>query len=88
MTGLSSRAMTSHWGRIRIPIYESADEKSPAEEFLREHRAREISRPCSNPSSSTRFAAACRSRKDTRGIRTMPALGPSFPTLAPCGDRC
>ncbi len=34
LTGLKSRAMTSPCGRIRIPINESADDKSQIEEFL------------------------------------------------------
>jgi 4-hydroxyphenylpyruvate dioxygenase len=37
LTGLFSRALTSPCGRIRIPINESADEKSQIEEFLREY---------------------------------------------------
>ena len=35
LTGLKSRAMTSPCGKIRIPINESADDKSQIEEFLR-----------------------------------------------------
>ena len=34
VTGLKSRAMTSPCGKIRIPINESADDKSQIEEFL------------------------------------------------------
>ncbi|CAM3489946.1 4-hydroxyphenylpyruvate dioxygenase [Parendozoicomonas haliclonae] len=34
LTGLKSRAMTSPCGKIRIPINESADDKSQIEEFL------------------------------------------------------
>ena len=34
LTGLKSRAMTSPCGRIRIPINESADDKSQIEEYL------------------------------------------------------
>jgi 4-hydroxyphenylpyruvate dioxygenase len=34
LTGLKSRAMTSPCGKIRIPINESADEKSQIEEYL------------------------------------------------------
>ena len=34
MTGLKSRAMTSPDGKIRIPINESADDKSQIEEYL------------------------------------------------------
>src|SRR6266849_5703338 len=41
-TGLFSRAMTSPCGRIRIPINESADEKSQIEEFLREYKGEGI----------------------------------------------
>ena len=41
-TGLFSRALTSPCGRIRIPINESADEKSQIEEFLREYRGEGI----------------------------------------------
>lgn len=36
-TGLFSRAMTSPDGRIRIPINESADERSQIEEYLRDY---------------------------------------------------
>jgi 4-hydroxyphenylpyruvate dioxygenase len=35
LTGLKSRAMTSPCGQIRIPINESADDKSQIEEYLR-----------------------------------------------------
>ncbi len=42
LTGLTSRAMTSPCGRIRIPINESADEQSQIEEFLREYRGEGI----------------------------------------------
>jgi len=41
-TGLVSRAMTSPCGRIRIPINESADDKSQIEEFLRQYRGEGI----------------------------------------------
>ena len=37
-TGLFSRAMTSPDGRVRIPINESADDKSQIAEYLREYR--------------------------------------------------
>lgn len=42
LTGLLSRAMVSPCGRIRIPINESADEKSQIEEFLRQYRGEGI----------------------------------------------
>ncbi len=37
LTGLKSRAMTSPCGKIRIPINESADDKSQIEEYLSEY---------------------------------------------------
>ncbi|MGH8461495.1 MAG: 4-hydroxyphenylpyruvate dioxygenase [Stenotrophobium sp.] len=41
-TGLVSRAMTSPCGKIRIPINESADDKSQIAEFLRQYRGEGI----------------------------------------------
>ncbi|MGP6190614.1 MAG: 4-hydroxyphenylpyruvate dioxygenase [Vulcanimicrobiaceae bacterium] len=42
LTGLYSRAMTSPCGKIRIPINESADERSQIEEYLREYKGEGI----------------------------------------------
>ncbi len=42
LTGLVSRAMTSHDGKIRIPINESSDDKSQIEEFIREYNGEGI----------------------------------------------
>ena len=42
LTGLSSKAMCSPCARIRIPINESADEKSQIEEYLRDYRGEGI----------------------------------------------
>ena len=42
LTGLHSRAMTSPCGQIRIPINESADEKSQIEEYLAAYRGEGI----------------------------------------------
>jgi 4-hydroxyphenylpyruvate dioxygenase len=42
VTGLHSRALTSPCGRIRIPINESADDKSQIEEYLRQYRGEGI----------------------------------------------
>lgn len=42
LTGLVSRAMTSPCGNIRIPINESADDRSQIEEFIREYRGEGI----------------------------------------------
>jgi 4-hydroxyphenylpyruvate dioxygenase len=38
LTGLTSRAMTSPCGKIRIPINESSDDRSQIEEYLRHYR--------------------------------------------------
>ena len=42
LTGLRSRAMTSADGKIRIPINESADDKSQIAEYLRDYRGEGI----------------------------------------------
>lgn len=42
LTGLVSRAMTSPCGKIRIPINESADERSQIAEFIRDYRGEGI----------------------------------------------
>lgn len=42
LTGLHSRAMTSPCGKIRIPINESADEKSQIEEYLQAYKGEGI----------------------------------------------
>ncbi|UOM34031.1 4-hydroxyphenylpyruvate dioxygenase [Acuticoccus sp. I52.16.1] len=42
MTGLTSRALTSPCGKIRIPINESTDENSQIEEYLREYKGEGI----------------------------------------------
>lgn len=42
VTGLTSRALTSPCGKIRIPINESADESSQIEEYLKEYRGEGI----------------------------------------------
>lgn len=41
-TGLTSRALTSPCGKIRIPINESSDDKSQIEEYLREYKGEGI----------------------------------------------
>lgn len=41
-TGLTSRALTSPDGKIRIPINESADENSQIEEYLRKYKGEGI----------------------------------------------
>lgn len=42
MTGLTSRALTSPDGKIRIPINESSDDKSQIEEYLNEYKGEGI----------------------------------------------
>jgi len=42
LTGLKSRALTSPCGKIRIPINESADDKSQIEEYLRAYKGEGI----------------------------------------------
>ncbi len=42
LTGLTSRALTSPCGRIRIPINESSDDKSQIEEYLKEYNGEGI----------------------------------------------
>ena len=42
ITGLFSRALTSPCGKIRIPINESADDKSQIEEYLKEYKGEGI----------------------------------------------
>ncbi|MFK7995984.1 MAG: 4-hydroxyphenylpyruvate dioxygenase [Granulosicoccus sp.] len=42
ITGLTSRALTSPCGKIRIPINESADENSQIEEYLKEYKGEGI----------------------------------------------
>ena len=41
-TGLTSRALTSPCGKIRIPLNESADDKSQIEEFLHQYKGEGI----------------------------------------------
>ena len=42
LTGLTSRALTSPCGKIRIPINESADENSQIEEYIKEYKGEGI----------------------------------------------
>lgn len=69
LTGLHSRAMTSPCGKIRIPINESADEKSQIEEFLAAYKGEGVQH----------IACACRdiyetvSRLCDAGLAFMPS---------------
>ena len=68
-TGLFSKALTSPDGKIRIPINESADEKSQIEEYLRDYKGEGIQH----------VASGCRDIYETvstlleRGVEFMPA---------------
>lgn len=69
LTGLHSRAMTSPCGKIRIPINESADDRSQIEEFLDAHKGEGVQH----------IACSCRDIYETverlreRGLDFMPA---------------
>jgi 4-hydroxyphenylpyruvate dioxygenase len=69
LTGLLSKAMTSPDGKIRIPINESADDKSQIEEYLRDYKGEGIQH----------VAVGCRDIYETvetlrqRGVEFMPA---------------
>ena len=68
MTGLYSRALTSPCGKIRIPLNESADDKSQIEEFLHEYKGegiQHIACGCRNIYGSIKRLAA-------RGLAFMP----------------
>ena len=68
LTGLSSRALTSPCGKIRIPINESADDKSQIEEYLRQYKGegiQHIAVGCNDIYAATDALAA-------RGLKFMP----------------
>jgi len=61
-TGLFSRAMTAPCGKIRIPINESADDKSQIEEFLKQYRGEGIQHLALSTKDIYRTVAAMRQR--------------------------
>ena len=73
-TGLFSRALTSPDGKIRIPINESADEKSQIEEYLHLYKGEGIQH----------MACGCQNIYETveslraRGLQFMPAPPPTY----------
>jgi 4-hydroxyphenylpyruvate dioxygenase len=67
LTGLVSRAMTSPCGKIRIPINESADDKSQIEEYLREYKGEGIQ----HIALSTKDIYATVEALKTKGVRFM-----------------
>jgi 4-hydroxyphenylpyruvate dioxygenase len=68
LTGLTSRALTSPCGKIRIPINESTDDKSQIEEYLRRYKGegiQHIAVGCDDIYAATDAIAA-------RGLKFMP----------------
>jgi 4-hydroxyphenylpyruvate dioxygenase len=69
LTGLTSRAMTSPCGKIRIPINESADDKSQIEEYLKDYRGEGIQ----HVALGSRNLYGTIEQLDANGLRFMPA---------------
>lgn len=69
LTGLTSRAMTSPCGKIRIPINQSADDRSQIEEYLREYKGEGIQ----HIACGTRDIYAAVERLRANGLPFMPA---------------
>ncbi|MFN0113392.1 MAG: 4-hydroxyphenylpyruvate dioxygenase [Paracoccaceae bacterium] len=67
-TGLTSRALTSPCGRIRIPINESSDDKSQIEEYLRRYKGEGIQ----HIAIATNDIYAGADELANRGVRFMP----------------
>jgi 4-hydroxyphenylpyruvate dioxygenase len=61
LTGLRSRAMTSPCGKIRIPINESADDRSQIQEYLTDHHGEGIQHIALGTDDIYRTVAALRS---------------------------
>jgi 4-hydroxyphenylpyruvate dioxygenase len=61
LTGLRSRAMTSPCGKIRIPINESADDRSQIQEYLKDHHGEGIQHIALGTDDIYRTVAALRS---------------------------
>jgi 4-hydroxyphenylpyruvate dioxygenase len=68
LTGLKSRAMTAPCGKIRIPINESADEKSQIAEYLHRYRGEGIQ----HIALTTADIYATCDQLNARGVRFMP----------------
>jgi len=68
-TGLTSRALTSPCGKIRIPINESADDKSQIEEYLRDYNGEGIQ----HIAVGTEDIYAATDAIHARGLQFMPA---------------
>ena len=74
VTGLTSRALTSPCGRIRIPINESSDDKSQIEEYLREYKGEGIQ----HIAVATNDIYAATDEIHSRGLEFMPPPPPMY----------
>jgi 4-hydroxyphenylpyruvate dioxygenase len=74
LTGLHSRALTSPCGKIRIPINESADDKSQIEEYLRQYKGEGIQ----HIAVGTNDLYAATDAIAARGLEFMPAPPASY----------
>jgi 4-hydroxyphenylpyruvate dioxygenase len=79
LTGLVSRAMVSPEGRIRIPINESADDKSQIEEFLSAYRGEGIQHVAMGTEDIFATVAALRAA----GVPFMPAPPATYYEMIP-----
>ncbi|WP_036258856.1 4-hydroxyphenylpyruvate dioxygenase [Methylocapsa aurea] len=73
-TGLYSRALTSPCGKIRIPLNESADDKSQIEEYLRAYKGegiQHIACGCANVYDTVKYLAE-------KGLAFMPPPPPTY----------
>lgn len=77
-TGLTSRALTSPCGRIRIPINESSDDKSQIEEYLREYKGEGIQ----HIAIATNDIYAGTDQIAARGMEFMPAPPDMYYTMS------
>ncbi len=78
LTGLKSRAMTSPCGKIRIPINESADDKSQIEEYLAAYRGEGIQHVALHTHDIYHTVEALRAR----GVRFLDTLDTYYELLA------
>jgi 4-hydroxyphenylpyruvate dioxygenase len=78
-TGLTSRALTSPCGRIRIPINESSDDKSQIEEYLREYKGEGIQ----HIAVATNDIYAATDEISSRGLEFMPPPPPMYYKMSP-----
>ncbi|MGE3873142.1 MAG: VOC family protein, partial [Parvibaculaceae bacterium] len=80
-TGLFSRALNSPCGKIRIPINESADDKSQIEEYLRKYKGEGIQ----HIAIATEDIYAATDALAGNGVRFMPPPPDTY--YAKCGER-